>query len=152
MMRPSYPNGSVFLVPLKDGGTARGVVARTAPGGKMLLGYFFGPRFESRAEAAQPDLKPENAVLCLRFGDLGLLKGLWPVIGTVPNWNPARWPTPDAVRRDLLGNMKPVLIKYDDYDPSKVVSEQILEADNGLPDTGLAGYGFVESKLTKLLG
>jgi len=71
-MKTSYPDGTVFLVPLKDGGFARGVVARSAPGGKVLLGYFFGPRLASRTEVDLSDVEPGNAVLCLRFGDLGL--------------------------------------------------------------------------------
>jgi hypothetical protein len=150
-VKPSYPNSSVFLVPLKDGGFARGVVARTAPDGKLLLGYFFGPRLASQAQADLSGLEPGNAILSLRFGDLGLVKGLWPVVGKLPEWNPAEWPMPNAVRRDLLGKAKPILVRYDDHDPSKIVSEEALENDIGLPADGLAGYGFVEAKLTKLL-
>lgn len=150
-MKPSYPNSSVFLVPLKDGGFARGVVARTAPDGKLLLGYFFGPRLASQAEADVSDIEPSKAILSLRFGDLGLVKGLWPVVGRLPDWNPAQWPVPNAVRRDLLGKAKPILVRYDDNDPSKILSEEALEHDIDLPAEGLAGYGFVEAKLTKLL-
>ncbi len=62
-MKPSYPDGSVFLVPLKDSGFARGVVARSAPGGKLLLGYFFGPRLASRMEVDLSGLEPGNAIL-----------------------------------------------------------------------------------------
>jgi len=150
-MKPSYPDGSVFLVPLKDSGFARGVVARSAPGGKLLLGYFFGPRLASRMEVDLSGLDPGNAILRLRFGDLGLFKGLWPVVGKLPDWNPAKWRMPDAVRRDPLGIIKPVLIRYDDSDPSRILSEVILENDNDLPNDGLAGYGFVEAKLSMFL-
>jgi Immunity protein 26 len=150
-MKPSYPNGSVFLVPLNNGGFARGVVAQSAPAGKLLLGYFFGPRLASTSEIDLFDLEPKNAVLCVRFGDLGLFKGVWPVVGKLPDWNPAQWPMIVTVRRDPLGKMKPVLIRYADSDPSRRVSEETLENDNDLPADGLAGYGFVEAKLTKLL-
>ena len=150
-MKPSYPNGSVFLVPLKDGGFARGLVARTAPDGKLLLGYFFGPRLASQADADMSGLELSDAILSLRFGDLGLIKGLWPVIGALPEWNPAEWPMPNAVRRDLLGRAKPILVRYDDNDPSKIVGEEAIENDTDLPADGLAGHGFVEAKLTKLL-
>ena len=150
-MKPSYPNSSVFLVPLKDGGFARGVVARTAPDGKLLLGYFFGPRLASQAEADMSGLEPSNAILSLRFGDLGLLKGLWPIVGKLHEWNPAEWPMPNAIRRDPLGKLKPVLVRYDENDPSKRLGEQVLENDIDLPTDGLAGYGFIEAKLTKLL-
>ena len=150
-MKPSYPDSSVFLVPLKDGGFARGVVARTAPGGKMLLGYFFGPRLAAQSEAVLSQLEASDAVLSLRFGDLGLFKGIWPIIGKLPSWDPAKWPMPNAVRRDPLGKIKPILIRYDDNDPSEILSEAVLERDNGLPAEGLAGYGFVEAILSKLL-
>lgn len=127
------------------------MVARSAPEGKLLLGYFFGPRLASQAEADVSDIEPSKAILSLRFGDLGLVKGLWPVVGRLPDWNPAQWPVPNAVRRDLLGKAKPILVRYDDNDPSKILSEEALENDIDLPAEGLAGHGFVEAKLTKLL-
>jgi immunity protein 26 of polymorphic toxin system len=116
-----------------------------------LLGYFFGPRLASTSEIDLSDLEAKNAVLCARFGDLGLLKGVWPIVGKLPDWNPTEWPMIVTVRRDPLGKRKPVLIAYDDSDPSKILSEEKLENDNDLPADGLAGYGFVEAKLTKLL-
>lgn len=127
------------------------MVARTAPDGKLLLGYFFGPRLASQTEADLSGLEPGNAILSLRFGDLGLIKGLWPVVGKLPEWNAAEWPMPNAVRRDLLGKAKPILVRYDNNDPSRIESEEPLENDIDLPADGLAGYGFVEAKLTKLL-
>ncbi len=96
-------------------------------------------------------LEPGSAILSLRFGDFGLLKGLWPVVGKLPEWNPAEWPMLKAVRRDPLGKLKPVLVRYDENDPSKRVSEEALKNDIDVPTDGLAGYGFVEAKLTKLL-
>ena len=46
-MKLPYSEGSVFLVPLRNGGYARGVVARATGEGKGLFGYFFGPRLAS---------------------------------------------------------------------------------------------------------
>lgn len=59
---------------------------------------------------------------------------------------------PDAVRRDPLGKLAPVLVRYDENDPSKRVSEERLKNDVDLPADGLAGYAFVEARLAKLLG
>jgi len=143
-MKPSYPDSSVFLVPLKDGGFARGVVARTAPGGKLLLGYFFGPRLASQTEANLSGLESKDAVLSLRFGDLGLLKGLWPVVGKLPGWNPAKWPMPNAVRRDPLGKTKPILIRYDDNDPSRTARR----ADRALKAERICDYFPIECTVT----
>jgi Immunity protein 26 len=101
-MKLPYSEGSVFLVPLRQGGYARGVVARAGAKGKDLLGYFFGPRIESIGAIALDDLNPAGAGLRIRFGDLGLINGAWPILGRIPNWNRAKWPMPEFVRRDPL--------------------------------------------------
>src|ERR1700736_2791876 len=102
-MKLPYSEGSVFLVPLKTGGFARGVVARAPKrAGKVLLGYFFGPRVPSTNDALLSDLDPANAVLRIRFGDLHLIDGTWAIVGRVPNWDRSDWPMPDFVRRELL--------------------------------------------------
>jgi Immunity protein 26 len=151
MKKASYPEGSVFLVPLRDSGFARGVVARSAPRNGCVLGYFFGPHLASQSASNLSGLEPQNAILKLWFGDLGLLKGLWPVIGRLPDWDPTDWPMPDFVRGDLLRIGQRVLVRYHDSDPSRVLSEEVLESDIDLAPDGLSGYGAVELKLSKIL-
>jgi hypothetical protein len=92
--------GSVFLVPLRNGGYARGVVARASSAGKVLLGYFFGPRLLSPNPVEVEDLDPTHAVLKVRSGDLGLMNGAWPIIGKIPHWDRTRWLVPLFVRKD----------------------------------------------------
>jgi len=75
-MKLPYSEGSVFLVPLRDGGYARGVVARAGPKGKILMGYFFGPRLATRDDMPLSDLAPAQAILRMRFADLGLINGV----------------------------------------------------------------------------
>ena len=151
MKKLPYSEGSIFLVPLEGGGYARGVIARSAPKGKILLGYFFGPRIQADEDIHLDRIKAEDSVLRLLFGDLGLIKKEWPIIGQIPNWDRTKWPMIETVRRDTLGRLKPVLVRYADDDPSKVVAEQVLENDRDLPTAGLAGYGFVEAVLSKKL-
>jgi hypothetical protein len=150
MKRP-YSEGSVFLVPLRKGGCARGVVARATHKGKVLLGYFFGPQLTSKDLATLDDLKAPNAVLRLLFGDLGLINGEWPVIGRVLDWDRSRWPMPDFVRRDPLSK-RAWLVRHSDTDPGITESEHPINFDSDLPTESLSGYGAVEIKLTKLLG
>jgi hypothetical protein len=150
-MKINYREGSIFLVPLQDGSFARGVVARAAPRGRIVFGYFFGPRLRGRENAQLEGLEPETAALALFFGDLGLVKGLWPIVGQVYDWDRARWPLRDVVRRDPLGKLTPMLVRYDDSDPGKVLSETPIAIDNDLLDDGLAGHGYVEARLSKLL-
>jgi hypothetical protein len=150
-MKLPYTEGSVFLVPLCNGGYARGAVARTAAKGKVLFGYFFGPRIESTGSIVLDDLNPANATLRIRFGDLGLINGSWPVLGKIPNWNRAEWPMPEFVRRDPLSN-KAWLVRRSDTDPGKIVFERPTDFDSHLQNDSLSGYGAVEIRLTKLIG
>ena len=141
----------MFLVPLKNGSHARGVVARATASGKVLLGYFFGPPVASNDVVQFDDLKAANALLRARFGDLGLINGEWPIKGIVPNWNRSEWPMPDFVRRDPLGWLKPILVRYSDTDPTRVVSETPVDEESGLETDSLSGYKAIEIKLNKLI-
>jgi hypothetical protein len=151
MKKLPYSEGSVFLVPLEGGGYARGVVARSAPKGKVLLGYFFGPRLETIYNVESNNLRAEEAALCIRFGDLGLVKNLWPIVGSIAQWDRTKWPMTNTIRRDVFGMPKSILVRYADDDPSKVVAEEVLDNDCELPTDGLAGYRFVEAVLSKKL-
>lgn len=150
MKKLPYTEGSVFLVPLRDSGFARGVVARSAPKGRILFGYFFGPKLDNDLSPALTGLNPKKAILRDRFGDLGLMNGEWQVIGIVPSWKRSEWSMPDFVRRDPLGRRKARLVRYSDTDPSCIALEKPIDDDPTLANDGLAGYGFVEIRLTKL--
>ena len=150
MKKLSYAEGSVFAVPLRDEGYARGVVARSDPKGEILFGYFFGPRILQISEASVNELQPSDAIVRLRFGALGLRNGEWPVLGLIPDWNRLSWPISDFVRRDPMGRRRTRLVRYLD-DPSQAVAEYAVEDDPRLPADSLSGYGAVEIKLTVLL-
>jgi hypothetical protein len=150
-MKLPYSEGTIFLVPLRNGGFARGVAARVDPKGKILLGCFFGPRFDTKTAASVGDLHPATSLLCVRFGALGLQNGTWPILGQVSNWKRAEWLMPDFVRRDPLGKGKVRLVHYSDNDPSHIESEHPIDNDPELQTDSLSGYGMVEIKLTKLL-
>jgi hypothetical protein len=149
MKRP-YKEGTVFLVPLRDGGYARGIVARSAPKGKILFGYFFGPSLEKSDECDTTDLTPGSSILQLRFGDLGLVKREWHVCCGYPCWDKSDWPMPEFLRTEpILG--KAWFVKYSDDDPSKIIGERAaLTDDLGVPNA-LYGYGAVEIELTDKL-
>jgi hypothetical protein len=146
-----YTEGTVFLVPLTTGGHARGVVARVGPKGRVLFGYFFGPCLASADTAMIDDIDPAKAILQIRFGDLGLINGEWPIRGTLPVWDRSKWPMPDFARRQLIGKRKPVLVRYSDADPTRVEAEYRIDDDAGMPIDSLAGYGAVETRLTNIL-
>jgi hypothetical protein len=130
-------------------------VARIAPTGGVLLGYFFGPRW-----AEVPNLVDVrtylavDAILVQRFGDLSLIQGEWPIIGQEHSWNPAAWPMPTFGR--LVDALSPAVawqVEYPDEDPNGVPRETRTSPEESmhLPCAGLLGAGAVELALTRLL-
>lgn len=146
-----FLEGTLFLVPLRRGGFARGLVARSAPEGALLFGYFFGPKVSSLVQMNTDDMRPEFAIARLLFSDLGLVNGEWPIVGVVPNWRREDWAMPDFVRRDVIGR-RAWLVRRSDADPSKIDEELPIVFDSSHPENIASGYGSVELKLTKILG
>lgn len=147
-----YQEGSCFAIPLRTGGFARGVVARMAPKGKVLLAYFFGPKLDIVPRLSEVDgLKAENAIQHLMVGDLGLINGEWPVLGAKTNWSLAEWPMRPLVRRDELSK-RAWLVHYADADPNRVEREEPVPFEiSGFGKADLYGYGAAEILLTNLL-
>ncbi|MFE7215956.1 immunity 26/phosphotriesterase HocA family protein [Streptomyces sp. NPDC057611] len=141
-----YSPGDIFAVPLRDHGYALGVAAR-ADGKGIVLGYFFGPRLETPEVPPQGLLEPNAAIKICRFGDLGLIRGKWSIVGRVESWDPALWGVPDFCRNEE------VRVVYDDASLTMSREERLdPEECRLLPQDGLEGAGFVEIKLTRLLG
>lgn len=141
-----YTAGDVVAVPLRDEGFALGVVAR-ADGKGIALGYFFGQRIGVLDKVAGPfDLDPRRVAKICRFGDRGIIKGMWRVVGRVTDWDPEEWPVPTFCRNGEI------LVQYDDR-TLKIVSERKGPQPEckDLPEDGLEGSGFVEIKLTRLI-
>jgi Immunity protein 26 len=148
-----YSVGDWFAVPLRDGGYATGLVARMSPVGKILFGYFFGPRREAVATLVEfSRLSPKDSILIGRFGDLDLIKKNWPIIGRTEVWHPEKWPMSSFGRiEDISGQA--FKVTYDQNDPSRHVMSEPCNPENidGLPQDLLMGSGSVEIRLTKLL-
>jgi hypothetical protein len=153
MKKLPYIEGDIFALPLEQGGYALGVVARASKLGKTLLGYFFARCLESvpRSEDVQ-DLLPGSAIWKVRFGDLYLMSGRWPIVGHVGNWHRIEWPMPKFLRTDpLTGRAK--VISYKDDDPNRSCREEAVHGDySGLERDGTYGAGVVEHHMSKLIG
>jgi Immunity protein 26 len=145
-----YSEGTVFAVPLRSGGFARGVVARASPKGAVLFGFFFGPKLSSLEDADLAGVEPEAAVTQMIFGDLGLVNGAWHIIGPLPEWERELWGMPDFVRRDPIGK-RAWRVRRLDSDPSVIDSEEPVNFDTNLPPNLSSAYGAVELKLTEIL-
>lgn len=148
--RKSFANGTVFLVPLRDRGYAVGVLARNSGEGHAF-GYFFGPRIDSGADVDIDRLEPGDAILIGKFGDLELLRGNWPEVGSIRPWDPSRWPIPPLARIDESAG-KAWLSTYDEDFNCTREEEIRVEDANYYPYDRLMGSGSVEIRLTKMLG
>jgi hypothetical protein len=147
-----YKEGDWFAVPLENGGYGVGLIARSKPGGRILLGYFFGPRREHLPSLNDVQgLTVKDAILVRRFGDLGLYNKEWPIIGPSASWNRKIWPMPSFVREDVVSG-ETTLIDYSEDDLTEV-SERPGSPDDlhRYPEDGLSGYGAIGIKLTDLL-
>lgn len=147
----NYKEGSCIAIPLRQGGYARGIVARINKKGK-IFGYFFGPKFRSLEDIVGcQNLKYTDAIFVGRFGDLGLLNKEWKVIGTIPHWNREEWPLTAFIRIDEFTN-RAWLSYYDENDLSCIGEEEVSpKLKDKYPYDSFMGYGAVEIELTELL-
>lgn len=150
----TYSEGDWFAVPLRDGGFAVGVIARAMPRKEgVLLGYFFGPRrYEIPTHEDLSGLSASDAVMVEMFGDLGIIRGEWPLLGRINGWDRTAWPTPEFGRFEELTG-RAFKVTYDDDNPNRVVREEQVDPGGlvGLPGDGLSGAGAVERTLTRML-
>lgn len=149
-MKVNYLAGSCFLVPLRNGGYARGVVARLNGKG-LVFGYFFGPRLASPEDASACGLRPDQAVLIGKFGDLSLTSGAWKSLGLVEAWTPKEWPMPPLVRVDEATGQ--ATLSFYDERTFECIKEEVAPSgsQDRYPYDRTMGAGAVEIRLSKLL-
>ncbi len=148
-----YSEGDWFAVPLRNGGYGAGIIARAGRKDGVLFGYFFGPkRYNIPTFQEMQTLKPVDAVLAGQFGDLGLIKGEWPILGHSEDWNRQKWPMPPFARVDEHAG-KCWLVEYSEDDPNHELRVTPCDPQDAshYPRDSLMGYGAVEIRLTKLL-
>jgi hypothetical protein len=149
-----YDTGQWFAVPLRDGGYALGIIVRGSYRTKGGLGYFFGPKHEELPNSDDISaLQPSDAVLITWFGDLGIIRGKWPLIFSNRAFRSEEWPIP-LFRRDATSE-KGWLVEYHHnatgYDG--IMRETLHEMKDleGLPREADFGSGAIEIELTKVL-
>jgi hypothetical protein len=146
-----YKPGDVFAVPLAGGGFARGLAVLSS-GDNAAFGHFWGPRI-GRIEDCVIDsnLRPGTVIYTKMFSDLGLVGGIWKIMGQLTSYDPADWPMPDFIYQS---DGKTWLRTYDDRTLSQV-RNVMVDAESidvaAYPKDGLAGRVFVERKLSSLI-
>lgn len=148
----NYSEGDIISIPLQDnsGRFARGIVARL-DGKGGVFGYFFQPIDEKLD--VDTNIQPSKAMLVGLFGDLGLIKNQWKVIGKVNPWHRDEWPLPPLLRIDKIDKVA-YLTEYDQetlrFGPERKFNlDEINPAD--YYEDGVMGSGFVEKRLTRLI-
>lgn len=152
-----YNEGQWFAVPLKQEGYALGIIVRGSYRTKGGLGYFFGPKYESVPSGAETYLKnKDNSILICHFGDLGIIKGQWPLIHESKPYKRNDWPVPLFHRILPLPEGKVVIVEYrQDYsgieppirETIAAIDEEILK----FPKDVFSGSKAIEIKLSKML-
>ncbi len=152
-MKLPYKEGSLFAVPLRRGGYAVGLIARTSPRGKIVLAYLFGPARKMVPEADElQNLRPQDALRVARVGDLSLIDETWPIIGQLQSWKREEWAMPPFARRDDI-TKKAWRVQYSDTDANRVESEQQMAYSQAteFERDAVLGAGAAEIVITKLL-
>lgn len=143
--------GDVFSYPINDDLFGIGLVLRI--NGMIMLSVFFDPKFVNQdSNVLKLDLSKQVIFFTCLCSALGIKNSRWKILGKLESWDKRQWPIPVFKRKDSLSG---------EY--SKVFYNENLEETNCIevesgavtiidcPDDGLAGYGYVESKMKKLL-
>lgn len=152
-----YNEGQWFAVPLRDGGYALGIIVRGSYRTRGGLGYFFGPKYEDVPKWTETYAKnKDNPILICHFGDLGIIRGQWPLIQSSAPFNRNDWPVPLFHRVLPLPEGKAVIVEYrqESSGLEAPIREKITtntDEIRNLPEDGLFGSGAVEILLTKML-
>ena len=89
--RQSYREGDWFAAPLGDGRYVLGRISRHAQG--IVFAYFFAPPLDHLPTLEElGERRADDAFTQLRFSDLGLHDGDWPVLGQTGRWDREAWP------------------------------------------------------------
>lgn len=152
-----YGEGQWFAVPLRSSGYALGIIVRGSYRTKGGLGYFFGPKYEGVPSGAETYTKnKDNSILICRFGDLGIIRGQWPLIQGKKPFYRDEWPVPLFRRILPFPEGKAVIVEYrQDYSGMEAPFRETITEVTGdvlkLPKDSMFGSGAVEIVLTKLL-
>lgn len=150
-------NGDLFIVARGDRRIALGLIAR---GGKKAckLGYFFRiALYEDAKDKANLTLEPQQAIWVGMFGDLHILRGKWPIVGKLKSFSREVWPMPVFAYHHAGFNID-YIRTYDEDNIAKQLGDWRTHQVPSHIDTsfvvedGLAGAGFVEDYLMRILG
>jgi len=128
----AYDEGSVFMVPIKQGTNVIGIVVRKSNINPSALGYFLENHTDDPcAEACSLNGEKAKAafILTIIFVDSQLTSGNWPLLGRIPNWSRQSWPIPDLCEKNPL-TKRAMLIRLCDNDIDEIESMTPISYEN----------------------
>jgi hypothetical protein len=148
----TYEEGDIFAVPLPSGGWAIAVVARIAPGGRVVVGHFFGPRLPAVPATGNLNLTAQDSILTARFGDLGIVQGSWKRLGRLGSFKRQQWPMP-VFHRQVPHTGQFLRVSYRDDNPNSTPDEIGISEQEArrLPEDSLFGSTAIERVLGSML-
>lgn len=152
MKKVKYVDGDIFVFPLRNNGFGVGLIAHHNKG--MIVGYFLNEKFKRIPKTDELNLKFEkkNIIYICIFGQLGLKNEEWKLIGRLDKFKKEDWPIPEFKRSVMFLEETWLGVSYDKELSIDTIERKITkEVAENMPDDGLAGHGFVEIKMTKLL-
>jgi hypothetical protein len=147
MEKSAYHEGDLFSVPVENAESIVGLIVRVNK--NKILAYFF----RTATDASSTKGFEKDKVLLIKLcSTLGLDKHEWNIIGRLENWNIKDWPVPVFKRVDVISK-ECYQIYYNDALEETSMSKAFDCVSLGdYPEDGLAGYGFIEKRLARLLG
>ena len=117
-----------FSIPLDANRSGIGLIARRGRSG-TALGYLFDRVFTSTPSLEDvAALTAQDAVIVYRFFDNRVADGSWPIIGTLPDWDPGMWPMPLFANRH--SNLE---VHYSDDEPARAIKRTRRTAEELSP-------------------
>jgi hypothetical protein len=142
--------GDLIQLPIDDK-FAIGLVIRV-DSDNTPLGYFYHKLYDFEININNLNLDFFNPLLIKKFGFQGFMDGTWKILGSKPNFKREDFPVPVFYTHTLP--FKPQLVYFDD-EMNEVKRVTLEESDQeksiNYPQTGLAGSGFIEKRLKRLI-
>ena len=148
--KAKYTIGDIFEIVLNDEKLAIGVILRADFKGSVL-GYFFVFNNNKLFNKGQIVFDKNKIAFKCKFGDLGLIKGIWPIIGHIDdNHEIFKLPVKGFYRFDDEDD-KYYISQYD-KNLEFVNEKKVLKVNdfNDYIEDSLYGYGLVEKVLLKI--
>ncbi len=147
-MKNNYNEGDLFGVPISTSEFIIGLIVKV--NNNKMLCYFFSRKVSSLTDS-KIEIERDEVLLVIMCSALGLDKKHWKLIGRYNNWDAKDWKVPNFKRIDIITNKCYEIIYNDSLE--EIDSKEVADCASldDFPEDGLAGYGYVEKRLSRLL-